>query len=100
MRACCGGRNRGWKFFDRQGEWPVLRLLIGDGIHLRQHLLHQVRGRLAMVVHADGHVVGDLLKGERHLLQTSDVIVVVLDRVEGQLRNELGKIDLQADRTD
>ncbi len=80
----------------RLSERSVFRLLIGDRVHLRQHLLHQVSGRLAMVIHADRHVVGDLLKGERHLLQTSDVIVVILNRVEGESRNKLGKRDLQA----
>ena len=49
-----------------------------------------------MVIHPDGHVVGDLLKSQRHLFQASDVVVVVLDRVEGQLWNQLGKVDLQA----
>ena len=49
-----------------------------------------------MVFHADGHVVGGLLKGERNLLEASNVVVVVLDRVEAQLSNELGKVDLQA----
>ena len=33
-----------------------------------------------MVVHADGHIVRDLLKGERDLLKTGDVIVVVFFR--------------------
>ena len=91
-----GRRNRGWKLFERQCERAVLRLLIGDGIDLRQHFFHQVRGWLAVVIHADGHIVRGLLKGERNFLEASDVIVVVLHRVEAQLRNELGKIDLQA----
>ena len=49
-----------------------------------------------MVVHADGHVVGDLLKGERDLLKTSDVIVVVFYCIEAELRYKLGQIYLQA----
>ena len=49
-----------------------------------------------MVVHADGHVVGGLLKGEWDLLKTSDVIVVVFYRSKAKLRYELGQIHLQA----
>ncbi len=96
MRACWVGETDSWKLFERQSERSVFRLLIGDRVHLRQHLFHQVSGRLAMVIHADRHVVGDLLKGERHLFQAGDVVVVVLNGVERESRNKLGKRDLQA----
>src|SRR5882757_8773650 len=59
------GRNRSRKLFERLSERSVFRLLIGDRVHLRQYLLHQISRWLAMVIHADRHVVGDLLKGER-----------------------------------
>ena len=76
--------NRRWKVLQGHGQWRVLRLLIGQLLHLIQRLRQQELGRDSAIVDADGHVGGYLVEGFGEGAQPSGPIVVVLDGGEAE----------------
>ena len=96
MRFCSAALTVFGKLLQRLRKRAVLRLLIGQRLHLHQHLLQQVLRRHPSVVDAALHVRRDLREGLRHLLQPRDVVVVVLHGIELQVDRHLRQIGVEA----
>ena len=91
-----GGRNRRGKHLQRQRERAVGRFLRRDPLRLRQHLLHQILGRRALVVGAGLHVRHNLRERVRDLAQPRNVVVVIVGRIERGVLRQLRQVKLDA----
>ncbi len=82
------------KALERQSEGRILRLLIGKLLHLGQRFHEQELRLRAVIVNANGHVCGHLLKGIGDQVKAGDPIVIILDGGKGELGGQVGISDL------
>ena len=91
-----GRRNAFGKFLHRLGERTFLHRSIGYALGLRGDFLQKKFRRHELVGHAELHVGGHLLQRLRNLVQTRDVVLVVLDRGERRLRRHRREAEVRS----
>ena len=96
MRSCSAGGDGGRKLLEGQGERRVFGLLGRQLFHLLQSFDEQIFRWNAVVVHADGHVGGDLVEGVGESAKPRDPVVIVLDVVKAELRDQLRVVGIDA----
>ena len=77
MRVCSAGAMDLGNFLSGSEKKAIFGCLRGDGLGLGEDLFEDVLRRHATFVHAEIHVGHDLREGKRHLLETSDVVVII-----------------------
>ena len=88
--------NAGRKFLQRLGKGAGVSLGVGDLLSLRHHFFQQVTGRHQPVFHSLTHVGGHLLEHPGDLMQSGEVVVVVLHAIERRQRHQFQKAEMRA----
>src|SRR5258708_21762168 len=85
-----------WNLLQGQRKRTIRRLLVRQCLCLRHYLLKQILRRHPPLVYTQLHVGRDLREGRRNLFQPSDIVVVVLHRIELQVVDQPWQLRVEA----